>query len=153
MGFEPNDNFGILRRPTAIGVAAQDLGKGRGSIVQSLTVGQRPSMKPFCHDLDTPAYAQILNADLAQSEIEMSKHGVEEGLGQDIAIGLAAQPVDHQRGMERQRVEATVQSVGYAAGFEELRRARLLGHLAINGHGKLVLGLSATEHEWLPPQF
>ena len=86
--------------------------------------------------------AQVLDADFAQGEVEMAEHGVEEGLRQHLAVRLAPQPIDHQRGMQGQRIEAAVERVGNAAGFEQLGRARPLGRAGIKRGGKRIIGLA-----------
>ncbi len=83
-------------------------------------------MEALGHDLDAPADAQILDADFAQGEVEVAEHGVEERLRQFLAVGLAPQPIDHQRGMQGERIETAVERVGNAAGLEQFRRPRLL---------------------------
>ena len=75
--------------------------------------------------------AQILDADLAQGEVEMAEHGVEERLRQRLAVGLAPQPIDHQRRMQGERIEAAIERVGNAAGLEQFGRTRPLGRAGI----------------------
>ncbi len=79
-------------------------------------------MQALRHDLDATPDPQVLDADLAQGEVEVAEHGVEKGLGQRLAIRFAAQAIDRQGGMQGQRVEAAVERVGNAAGLEQLGR-------------------------------
>jgi len=95
MGFELRHCQSVSRRPTAIGVAAQDLGQCRPIARQGRAIGQSPPVQSFGHDLDTPAHAQVLDTDFAQGEIEVTEHGVEEALRQLLAVRLAPQPIDH----------------------------------------------------------
>ena len=81
----------------------------------------------------------------------MPEHRVEEGLSQGVAIGFAAQAIDHQRSMQGQRIEAAVEIVGNAAALEEIGRARLLGRALVDGSGKFLLRLPATKHDALLP--
>src|SRR5215475_3729242 len=82
VGFEPGHHCIVDRRPTAIGIAAQDLGQRRRAAGQRGAVGQRPALQALCHDLDAAPDAKILHADLAQGEVEMVEHGVEKLLRQ-----------------------------------------------------------------------
>ena len=146
MGFEPHHRLRIGRRPTAIGVAAQDLGECRLIASQGPAIGQSPAMQSFGHDLDAPAHPQILNTDFAQGEIEMTEHGVEEALRQLRAVRLALQPIDHQRRMQGERIETAVERVGNGAGLEQVGRPRVAGGAGIKRGGKRLLGLLAMEH-------
>lgn len=141
----------VDRRPTAIGVAAQGLKQLFGVAGNRLAIGQRPSVQPFGHDLDAPTDAQILDADLAQGEIEVAEHGVEECLRQGVAIGFPAQAVDRERGMKGKRIEASVKGVGNAAGLEQLRRTGPLRRPGIEGGSKGIFWLAAAEHRQRPP--
>lgn len=103
-------------------------------------------MQPLGHDLDAPPDAQILDADLAQGEIEVAEHGVEKCLRQGFAIGFPAQAIDRERGMQGKRIEAAVEGIGNAARLEQLRRTGPLGRPGIEGGGKGIFWLAAAKH-------
>jgi len=149
MCFEPSHG-GLRRRPTAIGVAPQDLGQRCRAARQGVAVSKRPSVQPFRHDLDPASDTQILDAQFAQRDIEVAEHGIEEGLRQPFAVGLSAQTVYGKGGMQGQRIEAAIESVGNAAGIEQFRQTRVFGSLGIKGSGKLVFGTLTAEHDPAP---
>ena len=140
MRFKPRHRRPIGRRPTAIGVAAQDLAKWRRATGKRLAIGKRTAMEPFGHDLDPAPHAEILDAQFAQRNVEVAKHGIEEGLRQPFAIRLATQTVDGDGSMQRQCVEAAIERIGNAAGIEQFWQTRLLGSPEIERGGKLLVG-------------
>lgn len=146
MGFEPCHRL-VVRRPTAVSIATQDLGERGRTTGQSLAIGQRAAVQALGHDFDAPADAQVLNADFAQGEVEVAKHGIEEGLRQSFSVGLAPQPIDHQGSVQGQRIEAPVERIGNGAGLEQLGGARITGCLCIKRGGKGFIGLATAEHE------
>ncbi len=80
----------------------------------------------------------------------MTEHGVEEFLRQHLAVGLAAQAIDHERCMQGECIEAPVKRIGNAAGLEQLRRARLAGGACIDGRGEFGERILAAEQALLP---
>ncbi len=138
------------RRPTAIGIAPQDLVQARRATAQRFAIGKRPPVQPLRHDLDPPSHAEVLNADFTQRQIEVLKHDVEESLGQPIAVGLTPQTVYGEGSMQCQGVETAIERVGNAAGVEQPRPTRLLRYAHVEGSGKLVFGTLATEHDPAP---
>jgi len=97
-----------------------------------------------------PTDAQILDADLAQGEIEVTEHDVEEGLRQGRAIRLAMQAIDHQRGMQGECVEPAIERIGNAAPLEQLGRARPRGGALVEPGGEVVSRLAAAKQVRLP---
>ena len=149
MGFQALQGA-IGGRRTAIGIAAQDLRERERPAGQRLAIGHRPTVQPFRHDLDPPAHAQILDADLAQGEVEMTKHGIEERLRQAVPVGLPPQAVDGEGGMKRQSIEPTVQRVGNAAAFVQIRLARLFGNARVEGFRQFFFDTLATKQDRAP---
>ena len=150
MDFEPAHHGVINRRPTAIGVAPQDLGQRCRGAGQGFTVGEGPAVQPLSHDLDPPPHAQVLDAEFTQGDIEVAKHGIEEGLRKPLAVRLATQSVDGERCVQSQRIEAAVECVGNAAGIEQFRQARVLRGPRIERSSKFVFGTLAAEHDPAP---
>ena len=107
-------------------------------------------MQSFCHDLDPSTDSEILDADFTQGKVKVSKHDVEERLGQTIAIRLAPKPIDGQGSVQRQGIEAAVERVWNSAGVEQPRRTGLLRYAHVECSGKLVFGAFAAEHDPAP---
>lgn len=80
----------------------------------------------------------------------MSEHGIEEGLRQLLAVGLATQTVDGKGRMQRQGIESAIERVGNAAGFEQFGQTRLLRRPSVESSGKFVFGALAAEHDPTP---
>ena len=75
----------------------------------------------------------------------MTEHGVEKGLRQRNAVRFAAQPLDHQGGMQGQRIEAPVECIGNAAAFKKLGGSGALGRPRIDDGGELPFKTAATK--------
>ena len=76
---------------------------------------------------------QVAHAHLAQVQVHVGEHGVEDRLGQGrpARVGLAAQAADQQGDMQADEVEAALDRVGHAEPGEQQRVAR-------RGHGGAV---------------
>ena len=107
-------------------------------------------MQPLGHDLDSPSYAQVLDAEFTQGDVEVAKHGIEEGLRQPLAVRLASQAIYGKCGVQGQRIEPAIKRVGNAAGVEQFREARVLRSPLIESSTKLVLGTLTAKHDPAP---
>ena len=94
-------------------------------------------------DLDAPPNAQILHADFAQGEIKMAAWH-RRMLRQFLAGRLAAQAVVTRAACSASESNSR-QSVGNAAGLEQLRRARMPAVRGIQGGGELGFRILATK--------
>ncbi len=144
MCLEPLHRRLVGRRPTAIGVATQDIGKWRYATGERFAIGQRPTMESLSHNLDLASHPEILDPQLAQRDVEMAKHGVEKGLRQPFALWLLTKTFDSNCGMQRQRVKSTIERIGNAAGIEQCWLTRLFGRPEIERGGKFIVGAFAA---------
>jgi hypothetical protein len=99
---------------------AQDR-RGQFVCVLCVAIGLETSVKRIGHLLDPVPDADVAHAQLAQALVELDEQRIDDALRQ---VPLAVQALQHQPGMERQKIEASVQRIGHREVQKEHRLPR-----------------------------
>ena len=92
------------------------------------------------------ADAKIAGSHFPQIAVHVVEHHVEKLLGEAGAhLMLALEPVQHQKGVERDHLEAPLDRIGHAQGGEKLRLARLPHHFKVEAMRGVGLGGAAEQ--------
>ncbi len=125
-------------------------------IGKTAPIGGDTPIEAACHCFDAAADAEIGHTHFAQSAIEIGEHRVKERLREGSRLGvIAAQTVEHEKGMKRQQLEAAVEGVGNAERRIEVWIARPLDDVlesAERGAAPFAAAEQGRKHEDASPE-